>query len=165
MRFFRAFLSVLLMVSLSACSKPEDTPAIKSTTPSFDFLERMTLDEVNRAIEHKENLYLYFGWTKNSKECMRLQEQFLEPNIDYYGWNGLIRVVDLDEEMPAALEDKAQRSVLMQDYNIRYAPSFVFVKFGEVSNVFEWTPETNDLVNGVDLEALLEWMRLVGLIK
>lgn len=165
MRFLKAILSIFLLFTLGACSKIEDSPEVESKTPSFDFLERLTLEEVDRAIEHKENLYLYFGWTTSSKECIRLQEEFLEPSIDYYGWNGLIRVVDLDEELPEALENKQERKVLTENYGIRYAPSFVFIKFGEVTNVFEWTPETNDVETGVDLEALQEWMLSVGLMK
>lgn len=164
MRYVKIVFIVLLLLT-TACTGQKNNEKIESTTPDFDFLERITIEELDRAIEHGENLYVYFGWTKNSKECVRLQEKFLEPNIDYYGWNGLIRVVDLDEELPDAFEDKVQRSELTQKYGIRYAPSFVFIRFGEVHDVFEWTPETNDLQNGVNLDLLREWMQQVGLMK
>lgn len=164
-RFLKIILCILLL-TLSACEKPQKpSEIVESTTPAFDFLERLTLEELDRAIERGENLYVYFAWTKNSSECVRLQENFLEPNIDYYNWNGLIRVVDLDEELPDALEDKTVRSILNEKYGIRYAPSFMFVKFGNIESAFEWTPETNDLVNGVNLEFLRDWMTSVGLMK
>ena len=72
-RFLKIMLCILLL-SLSACSKPQKpSEIVESTTPAFDFLERLTLDELDRAIERGENLYVYFAWTKNSSECVRLQ--------------------------------------------------------------------------------------------
>ena len=41
----------------------------------------------------------------------------------------------------------------------------MFVKFGKITSAFEWTPETNDLVNGVNLDYLRDWMSSVGLMK
>ncbi|MBE6114417.1 MAG: hypothetical protein E7191_04975 [Erysipelotrichaceae bacterium] len=166
MRLIKIFLCLCICL-LTACTpsnnnQVDDQP---SNTPAFDFLDRMTLEELDKAIEYGENLYIYFGWTKNSQECVRFQENFLEPNIEYYNWNGLIRVVDLDEELPDALDDRIARRELTQKYGIKYAPSIIFIKFGKVESVFEWTPETNDLNTGVDLDLLREWMTSVNLMK
>ena len=146
---------------LSGCSSKQET----SNTPDFDFLTRISLDELDKRIAKGESLYVYLGWTKNSGECVRFQENYLEPYIEYYNWNGMITVVDLDEELSEALEEKKLRSVLTDNYSIRYAPALLYIHFGEIKGVLEWTPETNDLEYGIDPNVVNDWMKNVSLMK
>ena len=155
---------VLIMVCfllLSGCSAKEES----SKTPDFDFLTRISLEELDKRISKGESLYVYLGWTENSGECVRFQENYLEPYIEYYNWNGMITVVDLDLELPEALEEKRLRSVLTDNYSVRYAPALLYIHFGKIKSVLEWTPETNDLEYGIDPEIVNEWMKSVSLMK
>lgn len=145
---------------LSGCSKKE-----VSKTPDFDFLQRISLEELNKRVNKKETLYVYIGWTENSSECVKFQEEYLEPYIEYYGWNGMITVVDLDQDLPEALEEKSLRSELTEKYTIRYAPALIYIHFGEIKSVLEWTPETNDLTYGIDPDVVNDWMKSVSLMK
>ena len=153
-----------MMLLFSGCVKEKDQP-VSSTTPAFDFLQHLTLQELNHRIAKKEPLFVYFGWTKNASECVKLQENYLEPNIEYYRWNGLLSVVDLDTEMPEALIDKSLRNSLTELYEFKYAPAFVFFYEGKVQSYFEWTPEMNDVTTGIPMEHINDWMKSVNLIQ
>lgn len=159
-----ACMVVCLMALLSGCSKDTSEP-VSSTTPSFDFLQRVTLAELDHRIEKKEPMFVFFCWTQQANECVKLQENFLEPNIEYYRWNGLITVVDLDAELPEALDDKSKRQVLTDRYHIRYAPAFVFFYEGKIQSSIEWSPEDNDVMTGIPVDSLNEWMTSVNLIQ
>lgn len=155
---------LLGMLTWAGCAKDTDQP-VSSTTPSFDFLQRVSLDDLRHRVSKKEPMFVYFCWTKQANECVKLQENYLEPNIEYYRWNGLITVVDLDVELPEALEDKSKRSVLTQDFGLRYAPAFVFFYEGSVASMIEWSPENNDVNTGIPVDQLTEWMISVSLIQ
>lgn len=155
---------VVCLTVLAGCAKEKDQP-VSSTTPSFDFLQRVTLPELDHRIEKKEPMFVYFCWTQSANECTKVQENYLEPNIEYYRWNGLLTVVDLDEEMSEGFEDKSKRAVLTEKYGIRYAPAFVFFYEGKIQSFIEWTPENNDVTTGIPMDALNEWMKSVNLIQ
>lgn len=151
----------ICLLCVSGCSHTKET----SSTPDFDFLTRISLNELDKRIAKGESMYVYLGWTKNSSECVKFQENYLEPYIDYYNWNGMIIVVDLDEELPEALDNKMLRAELTDKYSIRYAPSMMYIHFGEIRSVLEWTPETNDLTYGIDPDMVNDWMKEVSLMK
>lgn len=154
----------ICLLALFGCSKEKEQP-VASATPSFDFLQRVTLSDLDHRIEKKEPMFVYFCWTQRASECTKIQEQYLEPNIEYYRWNGLLTVVDLDEEMPEGFEDKSKRALLTEKYGIRYAPAFVFFYEGKIQNFIEWTPEYNDVTTGIPADRMNDWMKSVNLIQ
>lgn len=164
-KVFKSFFVLVCLILFCGCVNNTPKDEIKSNTPNFDFLVRLSLDDVMQRIDKKENLFLYLGWTENSSECIKVQEKYLERFIEYYQWNGLISVVDLDVELPEALHDRELREQLTEMFGIRYAPAFVMIKFGKIESYIEWTPDTNDLDTGMDFELLDEWFRSVGLMS
>lgn len=128
----------------------------KETTVKLEDFEHLTLDELDQKLADKETIVVYFGWTQNCGDSQNFQNNYLLTESETNPKLKEIYIVDLDKELPDALEDKEKREPLKEKYEVEYSPTLVSYEEGKLSKLLSWTPATTDKNTGIlkaDLDA------------
>lgn len=147
---------VICMVSFTGCE------AKSKTTMDLD---QITLKQLNKQLENKGAMVVYFGWIEHCTDSKNFQKNYLnkqlEKNVEFEN----IKVVNLDKEMPKALEDHDLREPLKQRYNVEYSPTLVYYVDGKALTKLEWTPDTTDKKTGIMKSQLDAFFKECGYLQ
>lgn len=150
--------SLLLFVGIAGCN-------VKQTNP-FDSLKRVTFLELDSMITKGDTMVVYFGWTKNCGDALNIQKNYfreaLAANPD---WKTKIFVVDLDSEIPAALDNIAFRKPMSDLYGVQHSPTLVYYSAGVKTKMIEWTPINADSTYGIPLPLITDFFTSTGYLK
>lgn len=149
---------VCLCFVLIGCTQQKEPAQLSDLT-------MLTIEQVEEKIEAKESFTVYFGWTQRCGDSLHFQDNYLYEHMEKYEAFKDLFVVNLDEEMPDALEHKEQRSVLMDKFGVSTSPSFVTYENGEVKEVLSWAPGITDDKTGIPDFMLDEFFEKSGFMK
>jgi hypothetical protein len=150
--------SLLLFIGIAACS-------VKQTNP-FDSLKRVTFLQLDEMIANHDTVVVYFGWTKNCGDARNIQNNYFKEALTANPeWKTKIVVVDLDNEIPAALTNIPFRKPMSDLYGVKHSPTLVYYVSGVKTKMIEWTPTTADSTYGIPLPQIVDFFTSIGYLK
>lgn len=149
----------LMFLILTGCSLKDEE------TLKMEEFPHLTLTELDQKIADKESMVVYFGWTQNCGDSQNFQNNYLLKEAINHPKLKEIYVVDLDEELPEALEDKEKREPLFEKYEVQYSPTIVSYQEGLIAKLLSWTPATTDKNTGILKSDLDEFFTETGYLE
>ena len=150
--------AVIMMTLAGGCSK-EDKAAPAKTV--FD-LQQITFEELDKELTNKGSMVVYFGWIENCTDSKNFQKNYLNKHLNSDQDFQAIKVVNLDKELPDALETRDERAGIKAKYDVEYSPTLVYYIDGKAVSKLEWTPDTTDKKTGIMKSRLDEFFKDCG---
>lgn len=153
--------AVMMMALAGGCSQKEQTDASKTV---FD-LPQITFEQLDEELTNKGSFVVYFGWIENCTDSKNFQKNYLNKHINTNKEFQTIKVVNLDKELPEALENRDERAAMKSKYDVEFSPTLVHYIDGKAVSKLEWTPDTTDKKTGILASRLDEFFKDCGYMK
>jgi len=141
----------------------------------FATLPKITLEEMIELVDTGQPLIAYFAWSENCEEARLFEMNTFDNYLDDDALCSYIRVVDLDKEIPEALENRELREPYTKALHIDQwtkdeaispmflkSPQLIYFKDAEVKNLITETEITVDSYSGLNewyVEGFFEYVR------
>ena len=153
--------AVMMMALVGGCSQKDKAAPSKTV---FD-LEQITFEELDQKLANKGSFVVYFGWIENCTDSKNFQKNYLNKHINSDKEFQTIKVVNLDKELPKALENHDERAPMKAKYDVEFSPTLVHYIDGLAVSKLEWTPDTTDKKTGIMASRLDEFFQNCGYMK